>query len=337
MQQVRQPATGVKAVLGRIRHSDTLLGTVVVLVAVIALAAAGLLYMRPMHQKTVRFETTDASSINVGESVRVAGIDVGKISKVSMRPATVQVEARISDSTFVGTDSTVEVRMLTPVGGYAVTVVPAGTKALGEKVIPVDHVSVPYSIGDVLQAVPHTTDNVKGGTIDANIDQVAEALQHNSSSVSSIIQGMNSIATVMDHQREQVRTITDLASEYLQSFNGSREWVFELLRKSDLVLTTYDNTHVGFNEAYRLLGDVLYRVTPVMSFLLEHNPEIKPVIEKLRSSITDIQTSMGPALEQLENLRDRLAAWLGPDGLATLGGGTISASDICVPLPGRTC
>ncbi|MGY4103760.1 MlaD family protein [Nocardia sp. R16R-3T] len=337
MQQVRQPATGLKALLGRIRHSHTLLGSFVVLVAVIALGAAALLYVRPMNQKTIRFETTDASSINVGESVRVAGIDVGKISKVSIAPSTVQVEARVSDSTFVGSDSTVEVRMLTPVGGYAVTVVPAGTVPLGDKVIPVDHVNAPYSIGDVLQAVRHTTDQVKGGTIDANIDQVAQALQHNSSSVGSIIQGMNSIASVMDQQREQVRTITDLASEYLQSFNDSREWVFELLRKAEIVVTTYDNAHVGFNEAYQLLGDTMYRVTPVMKFILEHNPQIKPMIDNLRSSISDFQTSMGPAIAQLQSLRDRLAAWLGPDGLATLGGGTISASDICVPIPGRTC
>lgn len=337
MQQVRQPAMGLKTLLGRVRDSHMLLGTVVVLVIVIALGAAALLYVRPMGQKTIRFETVDASSISTGESVRVAGIDVGKVSKVVIRPTTVQVEARVSDSTFIGSDSTVEVRMLTPVGGYAVTIIPAGTEALGDRVIPVDHVSVPYSIGDVLQAVPHTTDRVKGGTIDANIDQVAWALQHNSSSVGSIIQGMNSVATVMDQQRDQVRTITDLASEYLQSFNGSREWVFELLRKADIVLVTYNNTHVGFNEAYRLLGDTLYRITPVENFLLEHNPQIKPMIEQLRTSISDFQTAMGPAIEQLANLRDRLEAWLGPDGLATLSGGTISASDICVPLPGRTC
>ncbi|WP_084531391.1 MlaD family protein [Nocardia miyunensis] len=337
MQQVRKPAAGLKALLGRIRHSQMLLGSTVVLVAVIALTAAGLLYLRPMHQKTIRFDTTDAASISVGESVRVVGIDVGKVTKLSIQPDTVQVEARVSDNTFIGSDSTVEIRMLTPVGGYAVTVVPAGNAPLGDKVIPVDHVSAPYSIGDVLQAAPNTTDKVKGGTIDANIDQVAQALQHNSSSVSSIIQGMNSIATVMDQQRDQVRTITDLASEYLQTFNGSREWVYELLRKSEIVVTTYDNTHVGFNRAYQLLGDLLYRVAPIESFLLEHNSEVKPMIEKLRSSIADFQQGMGPAIGQLQNLRDRLAAWLGPNGLATLSGGTISASDICVPIPGRTC
>ncbi|MFE2998616.1 MlaD family protein [Nocardia sp. NPDC059246] len=299
--------------------------------------AAGLLYTHPLGQKTIRFETTDASSIAVGEGVRVAGISVGKVTKVSIRPATVQVEAEVSNDTFIGENSSVEVRMLTPVGGYAVTVTPAGNASLGDKIIPVDHVSVPYSIGDVLQAAPHVTDKVDGSTVDANVDQVAQALQRNSSSVGSIIAGMNSIATVMDQQREQIRTITDLASEYLQSFNGSREWVFELLQKVETVMSTYNNTHVGFNEAYRLLGDVLYRVGPIGDFYLEHKDLVKGAVDKLRAAIGDFQTTLGPALDKLAGLRDRLQTWLGPDGLATIAGGSVLASGICVPIPGRAC
>jgi phospholipid/cholesterol/gamma-HCH transport system substrate-binding protein len=334
---MRSGAGGVRALLGRIRHNHVLLGTVVVLVGVIALAAAALVYVDPPNQKTIRFQTTDASSISVGDGVRVAGIDVGKVTKLSVQPTYVLVEAGVSNSTFIGADSTVDVRMLTPVGGYAVTVIPAGAISLGNEVIPIDHVSVPYSIGDVLQAVPHTTDNVKGGTVDDDIDQVAAALQHNSSSVGSIIAGMNSVAAVMDRQRAQIQQITDLASEYLQSFNGSREWIYELLRKVDIVLSTYDNTHVGFDKAYQLLGDVLYRVTPGLSFYLEHKQAVLDAVTNLRSVISDYQHNLGPALDKLTGLRDRLQAWVGPQGLATIDGGSVSASGICVPIPGRTC
>ncbi|WP_244461514.1 MlaD family protein [Rhodococcus sp. ZPP] len=314
-----------------------LLGSGVVLVAVVTLAAATLLYMHPIDQKTIRFETTDASSINIGDGIRVAGITVGKVTQMSIGPRTVQVEAEVSGDTFIGADSTVEVRMLTPVGGYAVTVLPAGNDQLGNEVIPSDHVSVPYSIGDVLQAAPHVTDKVDGGTVDANIDQVAAALQHNSSSVSSVIAGMNSIATVMDQQRDQVRTVADLASEYMQTFNGSRDWVFELIRKVEIVLSTYNNSRVGFNEAYRLLADVLYRVEPVEKFYLEHSDLVKDTVDRLRSAISDYQTTLGPAIDKLTVLRDQLQDWLGPEGLKTIDSGSIVASAICVPIQGRTC
>ncbi|MEV5835933.1 MlaD family protein [Nocardia sp. NPDC052112] len=334
---LRTTPTGARGLIRRVTGSEVLLGTVVVMVAVVALAATTLLYTHPVGRRTISFETTDASAVTTGLEVRVAGITVGKITNVSLRPTAVRVDAEISDSTFVGNDSRVQVRMLTPVGGYAVTVIPLGEKPLGTSVIPADHVSVPYSIGDVLQAAPHVTDKVEGATIDANIDQVAAALQHNSTSVGSLIAGMNSIATVMDRQREQVRRITDLASEYLETFNANREFVFDLIRQVDIVVSTYNNSHVGFNEAYRLLGDVLMRVQPIEKFYLDHSDQVLVAVNQVRKSIEDFNTSMGPAIDQMQRLRAQLEAWLTPEGLATISGGTILASGICVPLPGRTC
>ncbi|WP_084531999.1 MlaD family protein [Nocardia miyunensis] len=325
------------ALIRRVTASEILLGTVVVVTAVAALGATTLFYIHPAGQRTVSFQTTDASTLSTGEEVRVAGITVGKLTKVSFQPDTVLVEAQVSDDTLIGDDSRVEVRMLTPVGGYAVTVVPLGDSPLGSRVIPVDHVSVPYSIGDVLQAAPHVTDQVQGGTVNANIDQVAEALQHNSTSVGSLIAGMNSISAVMDRQRTQVEQITGLASEYMKTFNGSRDFVFDLIRQIDLVVSTYNNAHVGFNEAYALLGDVLMRVQPEMKFYLDHKDQVHGAVDQVRKSIESFQANMGPAIDKLQGLRAQLAAWLTPQGLATIAGGTVLASNICVPLPGRTC
>ncbi|MGW5518251.1 MlaD family protein [Nocardia africana] len=327
----------MRQVMRRIVASETLLGTVVVVTAVVALGATTLFYTHPVGQRTVAFETTDAAALSAGQEVRVAGITVGKVTKVSFRPDTVLVEAQVSDDTFIGDDSHVEVRMLTPVGGYAVTVVPLGRAPLGSRVIPADHVTVPYSIGDVLQAAPHVTDKVDGSTVDANIDQVAQALQHNSNSVGSLISGMNSIAAVMDRQRSQVEQITGLASEYLQSFDANRDFVFDLIRQIDVVVSTYNNAHVGFNEAYSLLGDVLMRVQPEMKFYLDHKDQVRAVVDQVKKSIESLDTTMGPAIDKLQDLRAQLEAWLTPQGLATVSGGTILASNVCIPLPGRTC
>ncbi|WP_280426644.1 MlaD family protein [Nocardia carnea] len=330
-------AATTRRLVRRIRHGEKALGAFVVLVAVTALATTSLLYVRPPGQRTVAFETTDASALGVGLEVRVAGVTVGKVTNISLLPESVRVEAKISDETFVGSDSRIEVRMLTPVGGYAVTLVPLGVRPLGDAVIPAEQVVAPYSIADVLQAAPQVTDKVEGSTVDANIDQVAAAFEHNTTSVSSLIAGITSLATVLDRQRDQVREISGLAAEYLRAFDGDRAFVFDLIRQIDLVVSTYNNTHVGFNEAYRLLGDVLMRVQPLEKYYLDHREEVITAAGRVRDSLAGFTTQMGPAIDQLQNLRAQLAAWLTPEGLATLSGGTILASGICVPLPGRMC
>jgi phospholipid/cholesterol/gamma-HCH transport system substrate-binding protein len=313
------------------------LGSIVVLVAVIALTLTTFLYLDPPNRKTFTFETTDASALSVGQDVRVAGVSVGTVSAVTIKSTTVAVTSEIEEDMFLGTESKINVRMLTPVGGYAITLIPLGTTPLGSSPIPVPHVTVPYSIGDVLQAAPTTTDNVDGGTVDANIDEVADALQHNSTSVGSLISGMNSIAGVMDRQRDQVQEVMDLAAEYLQTYNANREFVFDLIRQIDIVLSTYNNSRVGFNESYRLLGNVLLSVQPLMEFYLNHKDEVRSAVEQTRRTIEDFERTMGPALDNLQGLQQQLERWLTPEGLVELKGGTIAASDLCIPIAGRTC
>ncbi|WP_433598268.1 MCE family protein [Nocardia sp. CA-135953] len=336
--RVARPRTGVVSALRKIGGNEVLLGLSVVVVAVVVLAGATLVYLHPLGRKTISFETTDASSLSTGEEVRVAGISVGKVSGLSIEPDTVRVKLDIKGDVFIGSNTTIDVRMLTPVGGYAVTVVPVGNAPLDkDAVIPPERVTVPYSIADLLQSVPHVTEKVDGGTIKANIDQVADALQHNAPSIKSMIDGLDSIATVMDHQRDQVRTIMDMASEYTETFNKSRDFIFELLRQAELVISRYNITKAGFDEAYTELGDILNRVKPFMDYYLEHKDQLYAAVTKARESIGAFQKQLGPALDQMKALQSQLQQWLGPDGFKAVGGGTVLASNICIPTPGRTC
>ncbi|WP_280343286.1 MlaD family protein [Nocardia neocaledoniensis] len=327
----------VPAMVRRIGSSDVALGATVVLVALATLTGVTVFYLNPPGRTTIAFETTDAASLDIGQDVRVAGISVGSVTKVSAQPTTVRVEAEVDADTFVGADSQVSVRMLTPVGGYAITLTPIGSKPLGDAVIPVDRVKVPYSIADVLQASPHVTEKVDGKVIDANIEQVADALEHNSTSVGSLINGMNSIAAVMDRQREQVHQVADLASEYLVAFNNDREFIFDFIRRVEIVASTYNYASAGFNESYHRLGDVLMRVTSVEKFYLGHKDEVLAAVNKLRDAISDAQTNLKPIIDQLLALKSQLEAWLTPEGMTAIGGGTIMASNVCIPVAGRTC
>lgn len=316
---------------------DRRIGAAVATVVVIALVATAMLYANPPGRKKVSFETTDVSAISVGQDVRVAGVSVGSVSEMHLAAETVRVTLDVEKDIEVGTESRVDVRMLTPVGGYAITLVPMGAEAIGDRPLPAAQVTVPYSIGDVLQAAPTVTEEVDAADIDANLHQVADALQSNPDSIGSMISGMTSLARVMNRQREQVRTITALASEYLTGFNADRDMIFHTIREMDLVLSTYNTNHAGFNEAYRLLGDILMTVAPFEESYLNHSDELASRIAEARTTIEDFNTTMGPSIDALTAAREDLAAWLTPEGIAEIGGGRLMASDICLPVPGREC
>ncbi|MFC8528906.1 MlaD family protein [Nocardia sp. NPDC057227] len=317
-------------------QNDVLVGVAVVGATVVLVAAFAVLYLRPPGQQTITFETTDVSAIESGQDVRVAGISVGTVSEVAIGAATVTVRARIDDAIRVGDRSRVEVRMLTPVGGYAVTLIPLGPPAVGDVAIPADRVTVPYSIGDVLQSAPAVTDEVDAATLNANLSQVATALAGNSTSLGTVIDGMNAITEVLDQQRLQIHRVAGLAAEYLRTFDVNRGFVFELIGKIDTVLATYHLNSAGFNYAYQLLGSALSRLQPLESYYLDHSDEVERHIRDLQGLVAELQQHLGPAIDTLTGLRAQLEQWLTPEGMAQFGGGVLTTS-LCIPIPGREC
>ncbi|WP_180819525.1 MlaD family protein [Gordonia terrae] len=313
------------------------IGLGALIVTAVVVAATVLVYLRPPGQQTVSFVTDDAVSIKQGLDVRVAGVSVGSVESVELGADEVEVTTKIDDHVFIGDNTSVQVRMLTAVGGYFVTLVPAGNSPLGSKVIPSAKVVVPYSISDVLQEAPRITGEVRARELDANIQQVSRALTSNSSSVGSMIQGLDSIATIMDQQREQVSTTLDLAQDYLATFTRDREFLFNLIKKIERVLTRYNATWAGFNETYNLLGEVVDRISPLTWFYYHNKEELKAAVTTLRNGFRSIQEDMNPMIDQLTAILDGLRKMAGPGGVRKALGGVVLASDVCVPVPGKRC
>ncbi|MDH3047723.1 MlaD family protein [Gordonia alkanivorans] len=325
-----------KSRLHRFSTHDGVIGAVVLLVVAALLGTLAVIYLRPPGQKSITFEVTDASAIEPGEDVRVAGISVGKVSEVTLAPDRVMVTARIDEETFVGDQTRLEVRMLTPVGGYAITMIPMGREELTTP-IPAERVTVPYSIGDIIQAVPSTTDEVDAGEVNANLDQVAKALGSNDTSLRGIVDGLESVTEVFDKQRGQVHQIAGLAAEYLQTFNGNREFVFELIRKIDMVVSTYHVNSEGFNYAYKLFANVLYKLSPFMRFYLGHSDLVAQHVNQMKDTIIRLQQQLGPAIDGLVSTRKQLAQWITPQGMREIGGDALWTENVCIPIPGRDC
>ncbi|MBM7367367.1 MlaD family protein [Gordonia hydrophobica] len=313
-----------------------LLGLGVIVVVILLLAGVFVLYIHPPGKKAITFEVTDAASIHTGEDVRIAGIVVGKVSAVTMQQDSVLIEARIDDSAFVGDQASVDVRMLTPVGGYAITIIPRGTDELTDT-IPATRVTVPYSIGDVIQAAPHTTDGIETPTWHSNIKQVADALGKNDTSLRSIVDGLDSVTEVFAKQRDQVHQIAELASTYLNTFNTNKDFVFTLIKKLDSVVTSYHVNSTGFDYAYQLFSDVLYKAGPTFRTYLVNSQAYEPQIRSIMAQIRTMETELEPTINGLIGMRDKLKTSLTPGSLRQLSNGQLMLENLCIPLPGKEC
>lgn len=303
------------------------------LMTIIALVIA-MVYVSPPGQKTVIFYTDDAAAIRPGDPVRIAGINVGKVKDLSLESNQIRVEARVDNSAFVGDRSQVQVRMLTVVGGYYVSISPIGDAPLGTKPIPVERVTMPYSLIRTLTDATKITDNVAPQPINESLDQVQRGLTGtNLESVSAVIDAGNNVMSTIEKQRGQVSAMLNLSNEYLQDVNNYKDELKDLIRKISIIeqsLTLYSK---GLARAMAGFGDIMDGLSPVFIFYQNHRDKalvkIRDWLEKSRMW----SERNGVVVRALHLARVKIERILGAQQAAP----ELLATDLCMPVPGSPC
>lgn len=302
-------------------------------IGVLALVAA-LLYISPPGQKAVTFYTTDASSVRPGDPVRIAGINVGKVSGLSIEPNRVKVKTEIEGSAFVGDQSQVDVRMLTVVGGYYVNITSLGEHPLDGRSIPVERVTMPYNLVQTLTDATKITDQVKPKPIRESLDEIDRGLAGtNAETVSAVINAGNSLTETIDRQRGQISAILNLSDEYIERLAGFKDGLKQLISKISIIeqtLVLYGN---GFSGALQGLGDVGDSLLFIGPFYDKHRERF---IEKIRNWQEAFRTwadRSGIIVRGLRKVRNKLDRVLDAQNARP----ELLATDFCIPMPGSPC
>jgi virulence factor Mce-like protein len=301
--------------------------------AIIALVIA-MVYISPPGQKTITFYTDDAAAIRPGDPVRIAGINVGKVQDLALESNQVRVRARVDSSAFVGDRSQVQVRMLTVVGGYYVSISPIGDTPLGAQPIPVERVTMPYSLMRTLADATKITDNVAPKPINESLNQVQQGLTGtNVDSVSAVIDAGNNVMSTVENQRGQVSAILKLSNEYLSDVNGYKEELKDLVRKISIIeqsLTLYSK---GLAGAMTGFGNILDGLSPIFIFYQNHRDKALTKIRDWLEKARMWSDRNGVIVRSLRLARTKIERVLG----AQQAPPELLATDLCMPLPGSPC
>ncbi len=315
--------------------SPLLLGIVALIMVAVVAVGAVVMYVSPPGQQTVVFHTDDAAAVRPGDAVRIAGVNVGKIRDLSIEPERVRVRATVDKDAFVGDQSQIQVRMRTVVGGYYTAIVSLGDEPLGDNVIPLERVSMPYNLVRTVTDATRVTDDVAAGTVRDALDNVQRGLsgEGNVETLAAIMDAGNSLTAAIDQQRGQISSILNLSDEYIHSLSNYTDELKELIRKVSIIEQTLVLYSDGFGQALAGMGDVLDALNPIGQFFADHRDKF---IEKVRNWQEIVQTwadRSGLVVRGLRRVRDKLDRVLDaqnarPDLLAT---------DLCIPIPGQAC
>jgi len=311
-----------------------LLGICALLMVFVVAVTTAAVYLRPPGQQAVVFYTDDAATVRPGDSVRIAGVEVGRITDLTLEPEQIRVRAMVDRDAFVGDRSQIQVRMRTVVGGYYTAIESLGDRPLGDRTIPRERVTLPYNLIRTVTEATRITDGVQGVSVRDALSQAADGLTGDGvRTISTILAAGNSLTTAIDSQRGQISKILDMSDEYITALRGHTDQLKAMLSKVSILEQTLVVYSAGFGQALSGMGDVLDSMNPIGQFYTGHRDKF---IEKVRNWQLIVRTwanRSGVVVNALRRVRDKLERVLDAQNARPV----LLATDLCIPVPGQAC
>ncbi len=318
---------------GTKRKRELRLGIIGAVLVALGLLAAGVLFVVPFGKHTYTAELSEAQSVKSGDDVRIAGISVGEVESLELKPDKVVMRFTVDSDVFLGDQTSLDIRMLTIVGGHYVAVFPAGDKALGDKAIPADRVRLPYSLSQTFQDAATPLSKIDGRTLNRNLAALGNSIEGAPDSLRTTLQTVNTYVDALDRQRSQVSNAISVADEYVRMYDSAKSDLGRLMDNANLLVTVLEDKHSEMAEAIRLLSDVVGRLGGAQP---QWDASLKTKLTDAVSQLEQLGTRFEPTLTAAQGLQRKLSSLVIPDGGVTIDQ-SAQTVPVCVPVPGRDC
>jgi len=304
---------------------------VIGIVGIVVLAVVGLLtyYSDDLPiiggGTTYTADFTEAAGLVSGNEVRVAGVKVGTVSRLSLDGNKVTVSFKVKN-TWVGNASTVAIKIKTLLGEKYLAVDPlGGAEQNPDTTIPLNRTVSPYDVTDAFNGLANTVGQINTGQLAQSFEAISTTFSNTAPDVHSTLQGLSALSETIssrDNQLAQLlantRQITgDLATEdsqFTQLLDDGGQLLTELQARRDAIAALLTGTQQLATQLSGIVADNTDTLGPALT-------ELNQVTDVLRNN----QDNLNKAL-QLAGPYYRLVG-------NTLGSGHWMDTYICGLIP----
>ena len=159
-----------------------------------------------IFNKGVPYKTylTSSTGLKVGDTVKLAGVDVGNITKITVLEDKIQIDFEVNEDTFIKEDTVATIKSANMLGGQFLGLTFGGTNS--QRLIPGSEVKSTDATGidTILENVSALTKDSKKLVTDLNRNQnevmgkISAMLDENRAAVHNSLTGLSSITTKID-------------------------------------------------------------------------------------------------------------------------------------------
>jgi phospholipid/cholesterol/gamma-HCH transport system substrate-binding protein len=323
-----------RAVAARSRRNGIVGILVIVLVMVVTVGA----YLNPVDENNYTAHASTSGGLRSGDEIRIAGVGVGQVTGVRLDRNVVEIKFEVKRSIAVGSESTLDIKLLTPVGGHYIALDPEGAVPLGHNVIPTQHVKAAFETADLLQSVTPLVRDINGQVLHDTFSQVANAVNKYPNALRDTLNSANELTKFLSKMDSDLHQGLGFVNDAVDSLNGGRQQLIGLIDELALVGQRYTTKSVDIIEFFTLLKELGRIVDRVMVF---YSREVAPSVNGIDDIFDTLFTHperIGQAAQGLGQILNIVTPMLSGNGVVVdESHRMIPGQDLCLPNIAKRC
>lgn len=268
----------MRTLQGSDRFRKGLMGVVVVALVIgvgSTLTSVPMLFAVPTYYG----QFSDTGGLNLGDKVRIAGMDVGTVKSMDINGDKVEIGYTLGGKT-IGTESRAAIRTDTILGRKNIEIQPRGSQTLPPRgMLPLGQTTTPYQIYDAFLDVTRNASGWDTKSVKESLNVLSETIDQTSPHLSAALDGVAKFSETIGKRDEDVKKLLANANKVATILGDRSTQVNQLLVNAQTLLA-------AVNERGQAVSMLLERVSSVshqVEGLINDNPNLNHVLEQLRT------------------------------------------------------
>ncbi len=221
---------------------------------------------------------SEAAGLAAGDEVRIAGVKVGKVTKVSLDRGHVLVAFRAKDAD-IGDASSASIQIKTLLGNKFLAIDPAGNRPLGsDDQIPLERTVAPYDVVQVFNQLSDTVGELDTNQLAASLRTLSETFKDTPREVRASLDGLSRLSVTIAARNDQLSHLLDNTDKTTGLLAARNDDITAILSDGMKLL---DELHAREEAISRLLDGTRRLSTQLSGLVKDNEAEIGPTLREL--------------------------------------------------------
>jgi phospholipid/cholesterol/gamma-HCH transport system substrate-binding protein len=248
---------------------------------------------------TYTADFANASGISKGDDVRVAGIDVGKVTGIQLERGVVHVTFTAQKGLAVARTARAEIKLATILGQHYLDLVPGqGNPLAGGGTIPLDQTKSAYTIDKFQVDANDAVQNIDPDALATAVNTLSHNLDGNPDATRQALKGIAQVSQTVASRDDELRRLIGSTRTVTDVVHGQQGNLMRLLGDSDKVAAMINQRRETIRLLLRSTRSMVHEVT----LLVRDNSK------QLRPTLIQLKTLMGTLVQDKDYLDHTLKA-----------------------------